>query len=65
MDGVLLKIDFKKSYDKVSCSFVQQTLRMNGFDPKWCGWIQRIIEKGSVGINVNSDIGHYFSNKKV
>jgi hypothetical protein len=34
MDGVLLKIDFEKAYDKVKWSFLQQTLRMKGFDPK-------------------------------
>jgi hypothetical protein len=28
MDGVLFKIDFKKAYDKVKWSFLQQTLRM-------------------------------------
>jgi hypothetical protein len=25
-DGVILKIDFKNAYDKINCSFVQQTL---------------------------------------
>ena len=34
--GVILKIDFEKAYDKVKWSFVQQTLRMKGFSPKWC-----------------------------
>jgi hypothetical protein len=32
LDGVLLKIDFEKAYDKVKCPFLQQTLRMKGFD---------------------------------
>jgi hypothetical protein len=35
-DGVILKIDFKKAYDKINWSFVQQTLRMKGFCPTWC-----------------------------
>jgi hypothetical protein len=25
-DGVILKIDFKKAYDKINWSFIQQTL---------------------------------------
>jgi hypothetical protein len=33
---------------------------MKGFDPKWCDWIKNLIEKGSIGIHVNNDIGHYF-----
>jgi hypothetical protein len=36
LDGVLLKIDFEKAYDKVKWSFLQQALRMKGFDQKWC-----------------------------
>jgi hypothetical protein len=60
MDGVLLKLDFEKAYDKVKWSFLQQTLRIKGFDPKWCDWIKNFVEKGSVGIRVNNDIGHYF-----
>jgi hypothetical protein len=64
LDGVLFKIDFEKAYDKVNWSFLQQALRMKGFDPKWCEWIQNFIAKGSVGIRVNNDIGHYFQTKK-
>jgi hypothetical protein len=52
IDVVLFKIYFEKACDKVKCSFLQQVLRMEGFDPKWCEWIQRFIEKGSVGIRV-------------
>ena len=42
----------------------RSVLRMKGFDPKWCQWINNFIEKGSVGIKVNDDIGHYFQTKK-
>jgi hypothetical protein len=31
LNGVILKIDFEKAYDKVKWSFLQQTLRMKGF----------------------------------
>jgi hypothetical protein len=64
MDGVLFKIDFEKAYDKVKWPFLQQVMRMKGFHPTWCSWIQRFIEKGSVGIRVNDDIGHYFQTRK-
>jgi hypothetical protein len=61
----LIKACFEKVYDKVKWSFLQQTLRIQGFDPKWCEWIKK-IEKGSVGIYicVNNDIGHYFQTRK-
>jgi hypothetical protein len=64
LDGVLLKLDFKKAYDKVKWSFLQQALRMKGFDPNWCDWIRNFVEKGSIGTKVNDDIGHYFRSRK-
>jgi hypothetical protein len=36
MNGVILKLVFKKAYDKVKWGFLQQTLRMKGFSEKWC-----------------------------
>jgi hypothetical protein len=35
MSGVILKIDFKKTYDKINWDFLQQSLRMKGFSNKW------------------------------
>jgi hypothetical protein len=64
LDGVMLKLDFEMSYDKVKWNFLQQAMRMEGFDPKWCKWIQEFISRGSVGIRVNDDIGHYFQTRK-
>jgi hypothetical protein len=48
MSGVILKLDFKKAYDKVNWEFLHQTLRIKGFLDKWCHWISQIISKGSV-----------------
>jgi hypothetical protein len=64
LDGVLLKIDFEKAYDKVNWPFLQQVLRMKGLDPKWHQWIDQFVSRGSVGIKVNDDIGHYFLTQK-
>jgi hypothetical protein len=64
MDGVIFKIDFEKAYDKVKWPFLQQVMRMKGFDPKWCQLIEQFVKGGSVGIKVNDDIGHYFQTRK-
>nr|XP_051221032.1 uncharacterized protein LOC127339195 [Lolium perenne] len=64
LDGVLFKIDFEKAYDKVKWPFLQQTLRMKGFDPEWGRAVQQFVQGGSVGVKVNDDIGHYFQTKK-
>ncbi len=64
LSGVILKIDFEKAYDKVKRPFLMQTLRMKGFSPKWISWVNSFISGGSVAVNVNNDIGHYFQTKK-
>ena len=43
MNGVILKIDFEKAYDKVNWSFLQQTLRMKGFSSEWCALIDSFV----------------------
>jgi hypothetical protein len=63
-NGVIFKIEFEKAYDKVKWSFLQQTLRMKGFSPKWCRWIEGMVSGGSVGIKVNDEIGSYFQPKR-
>lgn len=63
-NGVIFKIDFEKAYNKVKWSFLQQTLRMKGFSPKWCRWVEEMISGGSVGIKVNDEIGPYFQTKR-
>ena len=63
-DRVIFKIDFEKAYDKVKWPFLQQILRMKGFSPKWCRWVEGMVTGGSVGIKVNDDIGPYFQTKR-
>jgi len=64
LSGVIFKVDFEKPYDKVKWSFLQQTLRMKGFSPLWCRWVQHFISRCSVAVKVNSEIGRYFQTKK-
>ena len=63
-NGVILKLDFEKAYDKVKWPFLQQVLRMKGFSTTWCAWINQVITKGSVAIKVNDDVVHYFQTRK-
>ena len=37
---------------------------MKGFSPKWIQWVQTFISSGSVAINVNDEVGHFFQTKK-
>jgi hypothetical protein len=60
LNGVILKVDFEKAYDKVKWPFLQQTLRMKGFSPLWGQWIHQFVCGGSVAVKVNNDVGRYF-----
>ena len=55
-DGVILKLDFEKAYDKLKWPFVQQVLRMKGFSPSRCEWISKVMTRGSVVVKVNDNI---------
>jgi hypothetical protein len=63
-NGVILKIDFEKAYDKINWSFVQQALRMKGFTKKWQQWVASFMQGGHVAIKVNNQIGSNFQIKK-
>jgi hypothetical protein len=60
LNGVILKLDFEKAYNKVKWSFLQQTLRMKGFSDEWRALINSFVSGCSVAIKVNDDIGTYF-----
>jgi hypothetical protein len=64
LNGVILKLDFEKAYDKVKWPFVQHTLRMKGFSPEWRALINDFVSGGSVAIRVNDDTGRYFQTRK-
>jgi hypothetical protein len=62
---LILKINFEKAYGKINWPFIQQTLRMKGFSPKWCQWVASFMEGGHVEVKVNNQVGKNFKTKKV
>ena len=64
LDGVIFKVDFEKAYDKVKWPFLQQALRMKGFNERWRDQVDTFIQKGSVGVKVNDDTGHFFKHTR-
>ena len=62
--GVIIRIDFEKTYKKVRWNFLLQMLRSKGFSPKWIEWIKSFISSGSLAVNVNDEVGPFFQTKK-
>jgi hypothetical protein len=44
--------------------FTLHVLRMKSFPSIWCQWMEKVVTKGSVGVQVNDDLGHFFQTKK-
>jgi hypothetical protein len=64
-DGVIFKVDFKKAYDKVKWSFLQQTLRMKGFSQKIVQMGGALHARGKCYIKVNDQLEvHTFKQEK-
>jgi hypothetical protein len=58
--GVILKLDYEKAYDRVSWDFLFEVLQSRGFSEKWISWIKQLVIGGSVGIMVNGEDSPYF-----
>jgi hypothetical protein len=63
-EGIVLKVDFEKAYDKVHWGFLLQCLMMRGFCGKWCDWIKMVLFGGIVAVKINNKVGPYFQSKK-
>jgi hypothetical protein len=58
--GVVLKLDFEKTYDKMYWGFLMKCLRIRGFDESLCLWVRNVLYNGTVAVKVNDNIGPYF-----
>jgi hypothetical protein len=47
--GIILKLDFEKAYDKVHWGFMFEVLKKKNFPQKWLEWMKQIIEGGQSG----------------
>ena len=62
--GIVLKLDFEKTYDKVCCDFLFDCLKMRGFCEKWCSWIKQVVSGGTVSVKLNNQMCPYFRSYK-
>jgi hypothetical protein len=50
---VILKLDFKKAFDKVEHQVILNMLQRKGFSPTWVGWIGSILSTGTSQVLLN------------
>jgi hypothetical protein len=63
-DGIIVKLNFEKAYDKVRWSFLKEVLTRKNFSEKWIEWMTRAVEGGRVAMNLNGDRGEFFRSYK-
>ncbi|KAJ4747435.1 RNA-directed DNA polymerase (reverse transcriptase)-related family protein [Rhynchospora pubera] len=62
--GVIIKVDFEKAYDRVSWSYMDEVLTLRGFGNRWRGWIQSIFKSSLTCILFNGTPSIYFPCKR-
>lgn len=62
--GIILKLDYEKTYDRVNLDFLIEILESRGFSPVWINWIQKLIKGGSVGVTLNGNDSNFFTTGK-
>ena len=63
-DGVILKLDFEKAYDRISWDFLFDCLHHRGFCAQWYKWMKAVVQKGTLSVKINNKIGPYFQSDK-
>lgn len=64
VEGVGVKVDFGKAYDRINWSFFFSILEWWGFDEKWCGWTKLCVCFAKVAILVNGEATNWIKTKR-
>jgi hypothetical protein len=62
--GVVLKLNFKKAYDKVNWNLQFTCLKAKSFNEIWCKWIMQVVADGTVSVKLNGLTGPYIKSHK-
>jgi hypothetical protein len=57
---IILKLDFKKAFDKVEHGLMLQIMEHEGFPSKWLNWMKLIFSSGNSLVLLNGIPGKVF-----
>lgn len=63
-EGIILKLDFEKAYDRVSWDFLEEVLTRKGFSELWIKWMMQAVKGGRVAVEINGERGEFFRSYK-
>lgn len=62
--GVVIKIDWSKAYDRINWQYLIEILRGRGFGEKWIQWITNWLTSSQTCINIKGQLTPYFLCKR-
>lgn len=62
--GIILKMDFEKSFNSVNWCFLYKVMLAMKFDQKWVKWIKALLESTRISVLVNGTPTKEFSPEK-
>jgi len=51
--GMLIKLDLAKAYDRLNWGYLQQILKVYGFDDRWINWVMSMITTPVMSVILN------------
>lgn len=62
--GVVVKIDFEKAYDKINWNYLLHVMQIRGFDSKWITWMASWLISSQTCVSINGSLTPYFFCKR-